>query len=183
MNQESAHTLYKYLEIIDFTSGSSLENVIASIVAEESEAFFSGGKTAEETAKIIQNHTEQGTDTDSGESVKIKLDKLTQISYDTDKAGGRKGELPPGGIGGKDGTFRDKGQVLYGRRACSDHFRGNPLFQGGSGILAGQVGKAEEPGDTGGAEKSLFVHYKMIIFPVVCLPFFQVLKYNRRQQN
>ena len=58
LKRESAHALYEFLEEIDFTPRSGLENTIVSIVTEESEAFFSGSKTAEETAKIIQNRVQ-----------------------------------------------------------------------------------------------------------------------------
>lgn len=55
MSQDEADILLKALENIDFTPRSAREEIVIAIVSEETEAFFKGDKSAEETAGIIQN--------------------------------------------------------------------------------------------------------------------------------
>lgn len=58
MEQQDADALMDLLKQIDFTPDSELKQSIISILSEESEAFFNGGKTAQDAAAIIQNRVQ-----------------------------------------------------------------------------------------------------------------------------
>ncbi len=58
MEQQDADALMDLLKQIDFTPDSAMKQSIISILSEESEAFFNGGKTAQDAAAIIQNRVQ-----------------------------------------------------------------------------------------------------------------------------
>ena len=58
MEQQDADALMDLLKQIDFTPDSAMKRSIISILSEESEAFFNGGKTAQDAAAIIQNRVQ-----------------------------------------------------------------------------------------------------------------------------
>ena len=58
MKKEDAEALLDVINTVDFTPRSALEQSVISIITEEAESFFSGGKTAAQAAEIIQNRVQ-----------------------------------------------------------------------------------------------------------------------------